>query len=92
MQSITHAKLDHLLIKTRIGELTTGGLAGGSFLVDLFNWATPVAAFLGALLAVVAGWYTMRLKRLEYQARVKEINVQIELEDDAEIPPELKPD
>jgi len=67
-----HDTLDNFLLKTRLGETFTGGLAGSSVLLDALGYITPVIAFIGATLALVAGWYTMRLKKHEYEKATKE--------------------
>lgn len=55
-------RLDDFLLHRWIGE----GLAlsfAGSGVLGVLEYITPILAFLGALLSVIAGIYTVRLKR-----------------------------
>lgn len=62
----TMSKLDITLLRSSVGEAVAIFLGGGSVALDVLGWITPVMGFLGALLGLVAGCYTLRLKRGEF--------------------------
>lgn len=56
-------RLNDFLLHRWIGEGFSFGFAASSGILGVLEYLTPILAFLGALLSVIAGIYTVRLKR-----------------------------
>jgi len=65
--------LNAILLNSRLGETFTLAFGGGAVFLDALNYITPLAAFIAAIFAVIAGFYTARLKKLEYRHRIIEL-------------------
>lgn len=73
-------KLDSLITRTKIGETIAIGVGGASGVLEVLDIISPVLAVIATLFGILAGWYSFRLKRLEYRERVRRISIDIELE------------
>jgi len=60
-------RFNALIANTVRGELSTFGLAAGSSYLAWAEAITPFLGFLGVLLGVVAGVYTIMIKRKQLQ-------------------------
>lgn len=69
-------RFNHLLSKTVWVESITGtvALGTGSAVLVLFEVLTPILAFLGAVIAIVSGLYTLKTTRMKYAQMKKEIS------------------
>jgi len=87
LTSKTMTRLHSVIAKTRVGEYVTMGGAGSSLVLDIIN---PLLAALVAILAVIAGLYTIKVKRLDIKIKEAQLaketeNVQDDLGDDNEL-------
>ena len=56
-------RLNDFLLHRYFGEAFAFSFGAGSGILGVLEYLTPILAFLGALLSVIAGIYTVRLKR-----------------------------
>jgi len=61
------SRFDNHLVKGFLGETYTLLFGGSAVLGGILDILTPILALIGAILAIVSGFYTLRLRRLQFK-------------------------